>query len=40
MVWITKLKEWIMYPYTEYKRKQKIKARIEELKKQDPFIYK
>lgn len=29
-----------MYPYTEYKRKQKIKARIEELKKQDPFIYK
>jgi hypothetical protein len=40
MVWLKKLWLWICYPYTEIKRKRKIKKRIEELKKQDPFIYK
>jgi hypothetical protein len=40
MVYLKKLWEWVTWPIAEYKRKQKIKKRIEELKKQDPFIYK
>jgi len=30
----------LLYPYTVYKEKQRIKKRIEELRKRDPFIYK
>ena len=40
MVYIKKIWQWVTWPITEYKRKQLIKKRIEELKKQDPFIYK
>ena len=40
MVYIKKIWEWVTWPITEYKRKQLNKKRIEELKKQDPFIYK
>ena len=40
MVYLKKLWIWIKTPYTKYKEKQAIKKRIEELKKQDPFIYK
>jgi hypothetical protein len=40
MVWLKKIWGWITWPVTEFKRKRKIKKRIEELKKQDPFIYK
>ena len=31
---------WISYPYYQYKEKQKMKKRLEELRKRDPFIYK
>jgi hypothetical protein len=31
---------WITYPYHSYKEKQRIKKRLEELRKRDPFIYK
>jgi len=40
---MNKLKQffnWCLTPYTNYKEKQKLKKRIEELKKRDPFIYK
>jgi hypothetical protein len=37
---LNKIWEIITYPYTEYKRKKALKARIEELRKRDPFIYK
>ena len=30
----------IMYPYARYKDNQRIKKRLEELRKRDPFIYK
>jgi hypothetical protein len=31
---------WIKFKFEEYKRKKRIKAKIKELKKRDPFIYK
>jgi hypothetical protein len=40
MVWLKKLKNILLYPYTEWKRERKLKKRLEELRKQDPFIYK
>jgi hypothetical protein len=36
----TKIKDFILWPYTRYKEKQRIKKRLEEIKKRDPFIYK
>lgn len=35
----TKIKNFIMYPWTRYKEKQRLKKRLEELRKRDPFIY-
>ena len=35
-----KLWYWISYPYYVDKEKQRIKKRLEELRKRDPFIYK
>jgi hypothetical protein len=35
-----KIWHWISYPYYQYKEKQKMKKRLEELRKRDPFIYK
>jgi hypothetical protein len=35
----TKIKDFILWPYTRYKEKQRIKKRLEEIKKRDPFIY-
>ena len=37
---VKKIWNFIIYPYTWYKREQAIKKRMEELKKRDPFIYK
>lgn len=37
---LSKVRVIVTYPYTEYKRKKALKARIEELRKRDPFIYK
>lgn len=31
---------WIKGKIEEYKRKKRLKKKIEELKKRDPFIYK
>jgi hypothetical protein len=28
-----------MYPWTRYKEKKRLKKRLEELRKRDPFIY-
>jgi hypothetical protein len=35
----TRIKDFILWPYTRYKEKQRIKKRLEELRKKDPFIY-
>jgi hypothetical protein len=40
MDWLIKIKNWILYPYYQFKERQRIKRRIEELRKNDPFIYK
>ena len=40
MVWLKTLWQKIKKPYTEWKEKRRLKKRIEELKKRDPFIYK
>lgn len=37
---IKKLWYYVSYPYQWYKERQRIKKRIEELRKRDPFIYK
>jgi hypothetical protein len=31
---------WLTTPYRKYKEKQLYKARLAELRKRDPFIYK
>jgi len=35
----TRIKNFILWPWTWYKRKKQFKKRLEELKKKDPFIY-
>lgn len=40
MDWLRTVKYWILYPWYAYKEKQRVKAKLEELKKRDPFIYK
>ena len=35
-----KLIDWISAPYFKFKERQKLKKRLAELKKRDPFIYK
>jgi hypothetical protein len=31
---------WLMTPYRKYKEKKQFEARLAELRKRDPFIYK
>lgn len=31
--------EWFINKYNDYKRKKRIKKKMEELRKKDPFIY-
>jgi len=40
MKMFNKIWYWKSYPYYQYKEKQRIKKRLEELRKRDPFIYK
>jgi len=40
MTLIRKIIRLLTSPITAYKEKQRLKKRIEELKKRDPFIYK
>ena len=35
-----KIISWFIRTFEEYKRKQRFKRKIKELKKRDPFIYK
>jgi hypothetical protein len=35
-----KIWDFVTWPYAEYKRRKELKARLEELRKRDPFIYK
>ncbi len=35
----TKIKNFILYPWHEYKRKKALKKRIERMKSKDPYIY-
>lgn len=37
---LRKIWEIITWPATEYKKRKELKARLEELRKRDPFIYK
>ena len=36
---LTKLKNIILYPWHEYKRRQALKKKLMELRKKDPYIY-
>jgi hypothetical protein len=40
MVYLKKIWRWLITPYTKWKEHRAFKKRLEELKKQDPFIYK
>jgi len=35
-----KLLEFLMRPWTQYKKRKELKKRLEQLRKADPFIYK
>jgi hypothetical protein len=35
-----KLIQWLLTPYRKYKEKKAYEARLAELRKRDPFIYK
>jgi len=35
-----KLLRWLLTPYRRYKEKKAFQARLAELRKRDPFIYK
>lgn len=35
----TRVKNFIMWPWTRYQEKKRFKKRMEELRKRDPFIY-
>lgn len=37
---LKKIIDFILFPYTRYMENKKLKKRIEELRKRDPFIYK
>lgn len=37
---LKKIGYYILYPYHWYKERKRIKERLEELRKRDPFIYK
>jgi hypothetical protein len=34
------IKHYLFFPYNYFKEKQRIKKRLDELRKKDPFIYK
>jgi len=40
---LTRFWSWLISPYTKYKKKkedqERIKKRLEEMRKHDPFIY-
>lgn len=40
MVWLRKIWEILIYPYTRIKEEIRFRKRIKELRKRDPFIYK
>ena len=40
MAWLIKIKEWVLTPLTRYRARKAQEARIAELRKRDPFIYK
>ena len=35
----TRIWRWIISPYTRYQERKRLKKRLEELRKKDPFIY-
>ena len=34
------IKDFLLFPYYWWKEKQRMKKRMEEIRKRDPFIYK
>jgi len=40
MVYLKKIWDIVIWPYTWYKEHKRFKKRMEELRKKDPFIYK
>jgi hypothetical protein len=36
---LTRIRDFIMYPWDRYQQRKKLKKRLEELRKRDPFIY-
>jgi hypothetical protein len=40
MVWLKKLARLIATPYYKWQEKKLLQKKLEELRKQDPFIYK
>ena len=35
----TRIWRWVISPYTRYRDRKRLEKRLEELRKQDPFIY-
>jgi len=36
---LRKIRNFFMYPWDRYQRRKRMKKRLEELRKRDPFIY-
>ncbi len=36
---LKRILRFIMWPWTQYQERKKLKKRLEELRKRDPFIY-
>jgi len=36
---LTRIRNFFMWPWDRYQEKKRMKKRIEELRKRDPFIY-
>ncbi len=36
---LTKIKNFLFYPWIEYKRRRALKKKLAELRKKDPYIY-
>ncbi len=40
MVWLKKIRDIILWPYTKVREEILFRKKIKELRKRDPFIYK
>ncbi len=40
MVWLRKIRDFLLWPYTKIRDEIRFRRRLKEMRKRDPFIYK